>query len=400
MTKPLKGLKVLDLTRVLSGPFCTMLLADMGAEVIKIERPGIGDDSRHFGPFKEQESGYYMLFNRGKKSITLNLKDNQGKEIFKNMVKKCDVVVENFKPGVMEKLGLNYEVLSEINPQIVYCSISGFGNTSSFKKRPAYDLVAQAIGGMMSITGYPDKPPVKVGSSLADMSSGLFAAYGIALAVLNREKTGKGQSVDISMIDSIFTLLESNVVRYSIGEEVPTRIGNRHPISAPFDTFLAKDGYIVIAIANDALFAKFAETLGQPELSQNKKFNTDFNRLQNQAELKQIIESWLQDRTVKEASELLLDSGIPCAPIYDIKQTCESKHIQEREMMVELNHPKAGKVRVPGNPVKLSDTPASIKEPSPSLGEHNLEVLTELVGLSEGDIKELIHRGVIDKENS
>lgn len=395
LNQPLQGVKVLDLTRVLSGPFCTMLLADMGAEVIKIERPGRGDDSRHFSPFKNQESGYYMALNRGKKSLTLNLKHEEGKNIFKNLVKEADVLVENFKPGVMEKLDLNYEKLNKINPQLIYCSVSGFGQTSPYSKRPAYDLVAQAMGGIMSITGFPENPPLKAGSSIADMSAGLFSAYGISLALLSRHQTGQGQFVDVSMVDSIFSLLESNIVQYTIGDKVPERRGNSHPISAPFDTFQARDGYIVIAIANDSLFEKFANVIDYPELPNDERFETDAKRLKNNQALKEIIEDWLQSYTIQEAQAIFMENGIPCAPIWDIEQICNSEHARVREMLVNIEHPTAGGTKIPGNPVKLSATPPVVDTAAPLLGEHNHEILEDILEKSKQEVEALQNNGVI-----
>ena len=278
MKKALEGVRVLDFTQVLAGPFCTMNLADFGAEVIKIEKPGVGDGSRIFGPFKNGQSGYYTLVNRGKKGIAIDLK--KGKDLIYDMVKSCDIVVENFKPGVMKKLGFSYEDLKQINPKIIYCSISGFGQDSPMRDLPAYDIVAQGMSGMMSITGYPDTPPARVGASLGDVSAGLYAVTGILLALYNRERTGEGQYVDVALLDSVFAFVETNVVRHTIGGIHPTRVGARHPLSAPFDIYMCKDTYVIITLASDHHFAKLCEMIGQPDLIKDPKFDSDPHRSQ------------------------------------------------------------------------------------------------------------------------
>lgn len=371
MKQPLEGIKVLDLSRVLAGPYCTMLLADMGAEVIKVERPKYGDDTRAFAPFQKGESGYFMFLNRGKKSVEMNLKDPADREDFFRLLKEADVLVENFRPGVMKKLGLDYESLKEINEGLVYCSISGFGQYGPLKERPAYDIVAQAMGGIASITGYPDTPPTRTGASLGDMSAALYAAYGIMVALFHRERTGIGQQVDVAMVDSVFALLEHNVMRYTTEGIVPERVGNRHPISAPFDFYQSKDGYVVIAIANDSLFERLCHLMGKPDLIRDERFASDLARGKNETVLKEIIENWLSQYRADEAIELISEAGVPCSTILNIAEISESEHIKMREMLIEIEHPVAGKTRIPGNPVKLSETPVQIDQPSPALGEHN-----------------------------
>lgn len=393
--KSLKNIRVLDFTRVLAGPYCTMLLADMGAEVIKVEKPGTGDDTRGFGPFQNGESGYFMYLNRGKKSIALDLKKPKSIEIIKQLVKETDVIIENFRPGVMKKLGLDYETLREINPKLIYASISGFGQYGPYSQRPAYDIVAQAMGGLASITGYPDTPPTRSGASLGDMGAALYAAFGIMVALYHRERTGKGQFLDIAMLDSIYALLESNVMRYTVEGIVPERIGSRHPISSPFDIYKAKDGYIVIAVANDALFAKLCKVMGQPELAEHEKFKIDPLRTENESQLKEIIESWLRELTVEEAVELINNEGVPCSPILNIKEITESEHIKIRSMIVEVEHEKGGKFVIPGNPVKLSQTPPMIEGAAPNLGEHTVEILRNVLNMDEAQLKNLKEQGVI-----
>lgn len=386
MNRPLENIRVLDFTRVLAGPYCTMLLADMGAEVIKIERPESGDDTRHFGPYKNEESGYFIYLNRGKKSIAIDLKTEKGIEIIKSLVEKSDVLVENFRPGVMKKLGLDYETLKKINPSLIYTSISGFGQYGPYSQRAAYDIIAQAMGGMMSITGYDDTPPTRTGSSLGDMSAALYAAYGTMVALFHRQQSGEGQLIDVAMVDSIFSLLESNIMRYTINEELPTRIGSRHPISSPFDVYACMDGYIVIAIANDSLFLRLCHLMGEPELSEHPKFKTDPLRKINENELKGRIEEWSKQYSVSTVVSKANEAGIPCSPILNIEEICEDDHISVREMLVEIEHPIAGKVKIPGHPVKFSSTPAVIKNPSPSLGEHTDEVLQTILGYKDLEV--------------
>lgn len=371
MKQPLEGIKVLDFSRVLAGPYCTMLLADMGAEVIKIERPETGDDTRHFGPFQNGESGYFMFLNRGKKSVEMNLKDSSDREDLMELIKEADVIVENFRPGVMKGLGLDYETLKEVNEGLVYCSISGFGQYGPLSKRPAYDIVAQAMGGIASITGYPDNPPTRSGASLGDMSAALYAAYGVMVALFHRERTGIGQEIDVAMVDTIFALLEHNVMRYTSEGVTPERVGNRHPISAPFDVYESKDGHVVIATANESLFGRLCKVMDKEELLEDARFVTDIERGKNEGELKVIIEEWLAQYTAEEAVNLINEAGVPSSTILNIAEISESDHVKEREMLLEIEHPVAGKTRIPGNPVKLSKTPIQVKSPSPALGEHN-----------------------------
>lgn len=393
MNHVLEGIRVLDFTQVLAGPFCTMNLADFGAEVIKIEKPGSGDGSRIFGPFLNGESGYYTLVNRGKKGIALDLK--RGKDVIYEMVKSCDIVVENFKPGVMEKLGYSYDQLKTINPRLIYCSISGFGQDSPMRNLPAYDIVAQGMSGMMSITGYPDSPPARVGSSLGDVSAGLYAVTGILLALYERERSGKGQYVDIAMLDSVFAFIETNVVRHTIGGIHPTRVGARHPLSAPFDIYRCKDAHVIIAVASDAHFAKLCEIIGQPDLIKNPKFDSDPHRSENDVELKAILESFFKDYTVAEAMDMMQKMSIPCGPLCTVDEACENPSILKREMLVEVDQPKMGKVKITGNPMKLSRTPADPRHPAPLLGQDTKEVLQNTFGYSAEQVAKLEQEHII-----
>jgi len=371
MKKALEGVKILDFSRVLAGPYCTMLLADMGAEVIKVERPGSGDDSRHFGPYQKGESAYYSLLNRGKKSIEINLKDEQDLEIIRNLIREVDIVVENYRPGIMEKFGLDYDSVKALNPNIIYTSISGFGQNGPYKERPAYDLVAQAMGGMMSITGYEHTPPTRTGSSLGDMSAALFATYGTLVALFHKERTGEGQFVDVAMMDSIVAMLETNVLQNTVAGINPGRVGSRHPLSTPFDAYRVKDGYIVIAIANNPLFEKLCHIMEQPELIEDERFTTDELRTSHEQELKVIIEKFLSSYTVEEAESMLLDAGLPASRIQSIEEVVQDEQMKVREMLVDIEHPIAGKMTLVGNPAKLSATPADPSNAPPMLGEHN-----------------------------
>lgn len=371
MKKALEGVKILDFSRVLAGPYCTMLLADMGAEVIKVERPGLGDDSRHFGPYQKGESAYYSLLNRGKKSIEINLKDEQDLEIIRNLIREVDIVVENYRPGIMEKFGLDYDSVKALNPNIIYTSISGFGQNGPYKERPAYDLVAQAMGGMMSITGYEHTPPTRTGSSLGDMSAALFATYGTLVALFHKERTGEGQFVDVAMMDSIVAMLETNVLQNTVAGINPGRVGSRHPLSTPFDAYRVKDGYIVIAIANNPLFEKLCHIMEQPELIEDERFTTDELRTSHEQELKVIIEKFLSSYTVEEAESMLLDAGLPASRIQSIEEVVQDEQMKVREMLVDIEHPIAGKMTLVGNPAKLSATPADPSNAPPMLGEHN-----------------------------
>jgi len=392
--KALEGIKILDFTRVLAGPFCTMMLADLGAEVIKVERPGAGDDSRHFGPFVGEESAYFMSINRNKKSITLNLKEPAAVEIIKRMIPKMDVVVENFRPGVMEKLGLGYEVLKELNPGLIYASSSGFGHTGPYSQLPAYDLILQGMGGIMSITGPDSEHPTKVGSSIADIFAGTFCAIGILAALHHREKTGEGQEVDVSMLDSQVAILENAVARYFVTGESPVPIGNRHPSIAPFATFHTTDGFINIAVGNDAIWKRFCELVGRPELVEDARFSTNGARNENWQELEPILKEIMSKDSTEGWIERLRKAAVPCGPINNIEQVVNDPQVRHRQMIVEVEHPVAGKFKMPGCPLKLSATPAEEFSPAPVLGADLESVLSEYAGLSAEEIEDLKKRGV------
>jgi formyl-CoA transferase len=391
----LDGIVVLDLTRVLAGPYCGMLLADMGADVIKIERPLKGDDSRAFGPFINGESAYYMNLNRNKRGVTLNLKDEEGKKVFIEMVKKADVVLENYRPGTMEKLGLGYETLKEINPRIVYGCVSGFGHYGPYSKRAGYDIIGQAMGGLMSTTGWPGGQPTRTGTAMGDVLGGLSVTIGVLAAVINQIKTGEGQKVDVALVDSVVSSLEIITQIYLASGRIPERIGNRYESTYPYDSFQAKDGSVVIACGNDKLFKLLADEMGQPEIVDDPRFIKNTERVLNHAILKEIVEAWTVNYTVDEIEGKLLAIGVPAAPINTIDRIIKDPHIAgAREMFVEIEHPIAGKTKITGEHIKFSDLKADVRTPAPTLGQHNKEIYGDFVGLSMEEIENCINKGI------
>lgn len=396
----LENLVVLDLTRVLAGPYCTMMLADMGAEVIKIEIPTGGDDTRAYPPFREnceggQESLYFANVNRNKKGVTLNLKSEEGKELFCRMVKTADIVVENYRPGVMDKLGLGYEVLKEINPRLIYGSVSGFGNTGPYRLRPGYDILGQAMGGLMAITGPAGGPPTRAGSAMGDILGGLHLAIGILAAVNARNITGLGQRVDISLMDAVIAATENTAIKYLESGVIPPRMGNRYAAVSPYDAFSVKDGKIIIAAGNQKLYEKLCtEILNRPDMITDPRFTDMPGRLEHQDAIKEVIEEVLADKTMDEAVEWILSKGIPAGPIYDISQILRDPQVKNREMFVEMEHPTLGHITVNGCAVKLEETKPCVRTPAPALGQDNEEVYSRL-GMSDAQLTRLREKGVI-----
>ena len=391
----LQGLRILDLTRMLAGPYCTALLADMGADVIKVERPGVGDDARHFAPYKGGESGYFMLLNRGKKSITLNMKSPAGMEVLHRLIGESDVLIENFTPGVTRKLGIDYDSLKEKYPRLVHASISGFGQDGPLAHRAAYDIIAQAMSGLMSVTGAPDGPPTRVGESLGDLVAGLYTAWGIMVALTARDRTGRGQNVDVAMMDGLFSFLVTPMTLYLFGDKTPTRVGNRHPISTPFDTYRANDGHVVIAVANDPMFRRLAEAMEMPELADDPRFVTDEERTNHEPQLRALIEEWTGARTVAGVVEILEAAGVPTGDIWTTPEAATSAHVKHRGMLTEVEHPTAGRIPLLAQPVRLSETAGGIQGPPPLLGEHTETILSELLGMDEDAIQGLRRDGAI-----
>lgn len=385
---PLKGLKVLDLSRVLAGPYATMMMADFGANVYKIEPPKVGDDSRAFGPFVGKESAYYMSLNRNKRSMILDFKKQSNIDVFKEMVKNADVVVENYKPGTMEKFGLGYDVLKEINPKIIYAACSGFGHTGPYSQKPAYDIIVQAMGGIMSITGQEGGEPTRVGASVGDVVAGIFTSYAIMLAIYHREKTGEGQKIDVGMLDCQVAILENAIARYVTSGDVPKPIGNRHPSITPFASYTAKDGHIIVGAGNDRLWEKLCTTIDRMDLFKHPKFDTNPNRTQNVNDLAVELNKTLKEKTIDEWMKQLEDAGVPCAPINTIDKIVNDPQIKSREMIVEVEHPVAGKLKMPNVPFKMSKTPGGVTSPAPLLGQHTNELLKEMFGWDEATVEE------------
>ena len=374
---PLSGLLVLDLTRVLVGPYCTMILSDLGARVIKVEAPGVGDDSRGFGPFVEDQSAYFMSLNRNKESIALNLKVDEDKKIFEKILNKTDILVENFKPGTLNKWGYGWENLKDKYPKLIYASASGFGQTGPLKELPAYDMVVQGMGGLMSVTGQPDSEPTRVGTSIGDITAGLFTAIGINAALYDRQKTGKGMYIDVAMLDCQIAILENAIARYLSKGEIPKPMGSRHPSISPFEAFKTKDSYIIIAAGNDKLFEGMCKVFDL-ELYNDQKFKTNADRNKNIEELKKILEDKLKDKTTAEWCEVLEAKRIPCGPINNIKEAVESPQTKARNMIVSSMHNKIGEFKMAGNPIKMSSYEDQITRGEiPDLDQHRNKILKE-----------------------
>jgi len=385
----LSNIRILDLTRVLAGPYASMILGDMGADIIKIERPDTGDDSRSFGPYVNGESAYFMSINRNKRSMTLNLKTDEGKKLLLDMIEKVDVVMENFRPGTMEKLGLGYETLKEINPRLIYAAMSGFGHTGPYSQRPAYDGVVQAMGGIMSITGEEGGKPTRVGPSIGDLAAGMFGAIGILGALTSRNETGTGQKVDVAMLDCQVALLENAVARYVISGETPKPAGNRHSSIVPFEPFETEDGEIMIAAGNDALWQKLCIAMDKENILEDERFSTNPLRNDHYETLRPLIADVIKTRKTSQWQDTLDQAGVPNGPINTIDKVMEDPQVMARNMILEVDHPIAGTVKVPGSPIKMSDNKDEIRMPSPVLGQHTEEILKEVLNLTDTEINVL-----------
>ena len=393
--RPLSGVRVLDLTRVLAGPFCSMILGDMGAEVIKIEEPGKGDDTRSWPPFLGGEATYFLAVNRNKQSLTLNLKAPEGRELLKRLVKKSDVVLENFRTGTMERLGLGYATLKKLNPKLVYCAISGFGESGPEAARAGYDLIVQAESGLMDITGFEDGPPVKVGTSIADLVAGMSAAHGITLALLARTRTKKGQKVEISMLDAMAALLTYQAGIYFGTGAKPSRRGNKHPSIVPYEVFKAADAYLTLGVANTSLWERCCAALERPDLMKDPRFARETDRVTNRETLVPLLNDVLGRRTADDWLKRFEAVGVPAGRIRTVAEVCESAHLKARGMIVTLPHPKAGNLRVLGVPVRLHATPGKASTAPPLLGQHTERVLRTVLGVGKADVTRLRKGGVV-----
>ena len=404
-TGPLKGLRVFDLTRILAGPTCTQLLGDLGAEIIKIERPGHGDDTRKWGPpFLKDENGedsdtaaYYLSANRNKRSLTLDIATPEGQALAKRLIAHCDVLVENFKVGGLAKFGLDYASIAEVKPDIVYCSITGFGQTGPYAPRAGYDYLAQGMGGIMSLTGESEGEPMKVGVGIADVVCGLFAANAIQAALRHRDLTGEGQHLDLALLDTQIAWLVNEGMNYLVSGQVPRRLGNEHPNIVPYKVLPCSDGYFILAVGNDAQFQRFCEFAGVPELAEDERFKTNASRVRN----RDALYALLPDVTVKKPLDTWVDGlaevGVPCGPVNDLARVFDDPHVLHRGMRMKMPYPgsEAGELEMMGNPIKFSRTPVDYKLPPPKVGEHTDEVLTEVLDLSEEEIAALRAQGTI-----
>jgi CoA:oxalate CoA-transferase len=393
--RPLDGVRVVDLTRVMSGPYCTAMFADLGAEVIKVEMPGIGDTGRLFGPHIDGESAYFNMLNRGKQSVTVQLKDPAGVEIIRDLIRCSDVLVENFRPGVMARLGLDYPSVRTLRPELIYASITGFGAEGQFAQLPAFDLVIQAMSGLMSITGERDGRPNAVGESLADVCTGMFAAWGIAAALFERERTGKGQHLDVSMLDSVFSMLLTGLGRELHTTRPAERVGNRHPETYPVDSFPTVDGDVVLVCFSDATFATLLTAIGRPELVDDPRFLDNSARNRNEDELRAIITGWTSGRARRDVLESLRIAGIPCAPVWTLRDVIESGHPEARGMVLSGTSTHLGPIRHVPQPVHFRGVPTPPGALSPQLGEHTEEVLRRVLGYDDARLADLKGKNVL-----
>jgi crotonobetainyl-CoA:carnitine CoA-transferase CaiB-like acyl-CoA transferase len=392
---PLHGIRVIDLTRVLAGPFCSMSLGDMGAEVIKVEEPDKGDDTRGWPPFANGESTYFMSVNRNKKSLTLNMKAPEGQAILRRLIAKADVVIENFRPGTMERLGFGYDALRTLNPRLIYCSISGFGESGPESSRPGYDLIVQGESGVMDLTGFPDGPPVKVGNSIGDLVAGMSAAQGVTLALLARSKTGKGQKVEIGMLDVMASLLTYQAGLYWNAGGRPARRGNQHPSIVPYEVFQAQDAYMTLGVANNSLWERMCAAIGREDMARDARFDSEAKRVTNRDALIPALNAEFGKRPAAEWLTRLDKAGVPAGRIKTVAEVCESPHLRARGMFVRLAHPKAGTVTAMGVPIRLWDTPGGARAAAPLLGQHTDEILSGLLRMPKSKVGKLRAAGVV-----
>ena len=390
-TSLLNGVRVLDLSRVLAGPYCTMMLGDLGADIIKIEVPGLGDDTRHWGPpfAIGGKSAYFLCVNRNKRSITLNLKTAQGIHILKELIQKCDVLVENYRVDTMEKWGLSFEKLQQLKPGLIYCSITGYGYTGPYRNLPGYDFIIQAQGGVMSITGPEEGEPYKVGVAIADITAGLFACNAILAALFEHQKSGRGQRIDISLLDSQLAWLANVGSNYLISGEEPLRYGNAHPNIVPYQTFKASDGYFALGIGNDGQWKQFCEKAGKEGWTEDDRFITNANRVENRKTLIPLLDELFISHEITHWLSLCESVGVPCGPINNIGQLFDDPQVRAREMVIKIDHPSAGEIKLVASPLKIPTAPVNVRLPPPLLGEHTETILHELLGYEKNRLDEL-----------
>ncbi len=395
MPHALDGLTVLDLTNYLAGPYCAMILGDLGADVIKVERPGTGDGSREWGPpFLQGESAYFLSVNRNKQSLTLNLQTEAGQRILHQLAATSDVVVENFRPGTVARLGVDYATLRDLNPRLIYCSISGFGQDGPYRAKPSYDLVAQAVGGLMSLTGEADRPPAKIGVAITDLVAGFFATIGILAALHARDREGRGQFIDISLLDGVVAILSHQAGSFLASGVNPERLGSAHPTIVPYQAFHAADAYFVAAVGTDSLWTRFCRGLGLETLLSDSRFATNPDRVQNREALLQILTTVFATQPAQHWINRIDAAGVPCGPVLQLNEVFADPQVLHRRMVETIQHPAAGPIKVLGTPLKLSKTPAAIRTPPPTLGQHTREILRRL-GYDDTAIEELTKAGVI-----
>ena len=404
--KALDHLRVLDMSRVLAGPFLAQNLADFGADVIKVERPHHGDESRTFPPYVKdtaghdtEDSAYFMSINRGKRSITIDIATPRGQALIKKLAAQSDVLIENYKVGDLKRYGLDYEAIRAVNPRIVYCSITGFGQTGPYRNRPGYDYIFQAMSGLMSLTGGPDElpggGPAKVGLAICDVITGIYSSFAVMTALAERDKSGAGQHIDMSLLDTTIATISHINMNYLIGGIIPKRMGTGHPSIVPYQMFQAKDGPMVVAVGNDGQFAKLCGLLGYPELPQDPRFLTNPLRVQHRDALIPQLEKAFAQKTAGEWITSLTQLGVPCGPLNNIQQVFDDPHVQSRGMQVQIPHPRAGSVPALANPARLLETPPQYERPAPALGEHTREILSSVLGLTEAEIDQLAAEKVI-----
>lgn len=401
--QPLNGIRILDITRALAGPYCTMMLGDLGADVIKVERPGVGDETRGWGPpFVGEpygnypgESAYFIAANRNKRSITVNIQSREGQDILRKLAGVCDVLVENYRTGDLDKLGLGYAEMHVLNPRLIYCSVSGYGRTGPYADRPGYDAVLQAEGGMMSITGSVEGPQSRVGIPIIDITSGMFASTAILAALRARDVTGEGQLVDISLFDSHLALLTNVASNYLVGGKPPKRLGNAHPNLVPYDSFQARDSWFVLGVANEKQWGILCDVLNRPEWKTDSRFETNRRRVENRSILAEELNKIFSRQNADHWLEQLVKAGLPCGRINTVPEVFDLPHARARDMILESEHASAGTLKLPGFPYKFSSTPAAIQKPPPMLGEHTEEVLKGLLNFSAEDVAALKDKGAI-----